>query len=345
MAIKLNEKTKMWIVYGKFKDSEGELKNYKKQTKIKNKKDAIAYDLAYKKEKEAQVIIHEGVTFFELVDLYLGTRNFAINTIANYTKTKNVVKEDVYLSKLTVKYIHEKWIPKFNVEHVKNLKCVLNFAYKMKLIKEPLHQFIIFKNTRVKKENVLFNKKNITEERNYTFRNGVKLNDIVLFALETGYRISELLSIRFTDIHKDHILLKKQLMYNPKTKEYVWSPLKTENSVRKIPITKLAREIINRQPKIKDGFLFGGIEFMRPSTIQECFKSKYNAVFHSLRHTHASYLIEYSYEVLGYCDKDNIAKHMGHSVQMLENTYKHLFRDKKHEILKVLEYINEKDWN
>lgn len=343
MAIKLNEKTKFWIVYGKYKDSDGVLKNYKKQTKIKSKKDAIAFDLSFKKEKESQVVIQEGATLFGLVDLYLNTRNFAINTIANYTKTKNVIKNDVALNQLNTKFIQENFIPKFNVEHVKNLKCILKFGYKMRLIKEPLHQFVIFKNTRSKKEIKLFDKNRIVEDRNHRFQNGVELNDLISFALETGYRISEMLSIRFTDIRKDHILLKEQLLYDPVKKEYIWSPLKTENSVRKIPITKKARDIIDKQPFIKEGFLFGGVEFIRPGTVQDCFKKKYGAVFHSLRHTHASYLIEYSYEVLGYCDKDNIAKHMGHSVQMLENTYKHLFRDKKGEILQVLEYINEKD--
>lgn len=335
MAVKLNEKNKKWIIYGKYKNENGDFKSYQKQTDFTSKKKAQEFDKEYKKELSKNIFIDKGMKLKDLIDLFLKSNHFSIRTTQIYSSLNNYF--DFYVSDITLQFIRKEILNKPYLI-IQNLKTVLNFAYKQRYISEKISDFILNPKKESKK-NKLFNIKEIESSKNFVFQNGVELNDIMLFLLDSGLRLNEMISITFDRINDDYILIDRQLMYND-NKEWVWAKLKSKNSERKIPITNRMKEIIKKQIYIENGFLFGGVQKMTLARIEYKMREKYSINPHMLRHTHASHLIEYSYEVLGYCDKDNIAKHMGHTVEMLETTYKHLFRDKKDEILKVLEHIN-----
>lgn len=338
MALKLNQKTKKWIIYGKYKNVDNQYKSYQKQTGFTSKKKAADFDKSYKEELSKKIIQKEGMTFHDLIDLFLKSKKYSIRTEQTYLELKK--RFNFYISEINLSFIRKK-IENQPFQIIQNLKAILNFAYKYRYIDQKLSDFII--NVKeVKQKNKFFDSNLIIEEKNYFFQNGVELNNVMFFLLDTGLRLNEMISLTFDRIHDDHIEINRQLIYN-NDKKWVWAKLKSKNSERKIPITKRMKKIISKQPYTEKGFLFGGATKMSLISIETKMREKYSINPHALRHTHATNLIEYSYDVLGYCDKDNIAKHMGHTVQMLETTYKHLFRDKKHEILQILEYINEKD--
>ncbi len=338
MAIKINEKTKRFYVYGKYKNSHGQYESYYKQTDFTSKKQALAFDKEYKKELESKILEVHGMKLFDLIDALISSRNYSQSALAHFNSLKNALeKNNIYLNELNVNKVNRMCIH-LSTSNVRVLKAALNFGYKYRYIQEKLADFIIPKKRTPKKEIELFNETSLIED-GHIFRNSnVALNDIVLFLLDTGLRINECLSITFDRIHEDHIVIDRQYIYDKKLKQWRWDKLKSKASYRKVALTARAKEIIKKQLYVKDGFLFGGITFMQPNNIQKFVKKYYNTHCHAFRHTCASNLIVYSYDVLGYCDKDSIAQFMGHDVKELERTYKHLFRDKGSTLVSVLEY-------
>ncbi len=334
MAIKLNEKTKTFIVYGKYKTIDGTYKNYQKQTDITSKKKAILFDKEYKNDLESKQIINNRMLFSELVDYYVQNNKLKNNTLSSYNSLEKIIlQNDTYIEKINIVYLNE-LVKKTSYFH--KIKTVLNWAYKYQYLNKKYADFLLLPKKEKQKKYVSVTDDMILKLQGAKFKN-INVIDILFFLLDSGLRINECLSITFDRIYENHIVIDRQLDGKK------WETLKSKNSVREIPITKRMREIIDRQIYVKDGFLFGTAQKIYDENITKILRSnKAGFTPHDLRHTHASNLIEYSYEVLGYCDKDNIAKHMGHTVAMLESTYKHLFRDKKHEILQVLEYVNER---
>ncbi len=341
MAVKLNKDGK-YYVYGKYKNFSGNYESYFKQTTFTSKKKAQEFDKNYKKELESNLIHKSEAKLFDIIDLLIGSKDYSQSSLTHFQTLKNSI-ENVYIDVLNVQYIN-KITRNLTISNIKTLKLILNFAYKYDYIDKKLADFIIPKKKKEKEEISIFDESSLIENA-HTFSNGIELNDIIIFLLDTGLRINECLSLTFDRIFENHIVIDRQMIYNKTKKEWEWQKLKSKASYRKVPLTNRVKEIIKKQIYIKNGFLFGGVSFMIPNNVQKHIKKSYNTHPHALRHTCASRLIVYSYEVLGYCDKDNIAKFMGHDEKELNRTYKHLFKDKNDELVKVLEYIYEKKGN
>lgn len=155
-----------------------------------------------------------------------------------------------------------------------------------------------------------------------------------------GLRIGEALALNVGDLD----LKKKTLTVNKNydTKNRILTTTKTSNSrIVDIPDKCLIelQALINRYNtlKHKKSFALFGLRKRLSKSSLERRKALYIEkadvpyfTFHELRHTHVSTLIN-----LGMRDID-IAKRLGHSVEMVNNTYGHLFESDKQNMMEKL---------
>ena len=89
----------------------------------------------------------------------------------------------------------------------------------------------------------------------------------------------------------------------------------------------------------KDWFVFGGLKYLPNTTIARYLnlyieKSGVKKItLHGLRHSHVSLLI-----YLG-CDFKDVAERIGDTIEMVQNTYYHMFPDEKSKAVNLLNNI------
>lgn len=162
---------------------------------------------------------------------------------------------------------------------------------------------------------------------------------MVLTAILTGARLSELSGLRWQDVDVKNgvISISHQVNLrtgptNPKKAELV--ELKTKNANRKIPVPK---SLINKLKEIKepkDTFVFLTMKgtLVQASTVgyelkkllSECKIKAPNFHFHSLRHSHVALLLSKGIDIY------SISQRLGHaSFQITLSTYAYLIDEKK----------------
>lgn len=133
-----------------------------------------------------------------------------------------------------------------------------------------------------------------------------KFHDIVVMAVDTGLRLSELINLRWRDLSQNAL-----------------SVVKSKNEqARRLPMTSRVRELVERMPKEGHG-PFAGIDRCMAS---KAFKAAANkagitdagVVFHSLRHTCASRL------VMAGANTTLVKEWMGHKSIATTMLYAHL---------------------
>ncbi len=185
---------------------------------------------------------------------------------------------------------------------------------------------------------------------------------IFTFLYYTGYRIGEVMALNWNDIDFDKktIRVNKTLSIKTEGKKYIITSPKTENSNRITDLDdnliELLKKRYEKESKIcnfrKDMFIFGNIKPIAETTLRRYLnnylklsgiKSKrinYNEgdsiiTIHGFRHSHASLLIH-----LGLDFKD-VAERLGDTVEMVQNTYYHMFPEKKSNTVNALNKLNE----
>lgn len=155
----------------------------------------------------------------------------------------------------------------------------------------------------------------------------------------TGMRLNEANSLTFNDIQVNKINLYRQW------KDGTWAPLKTDGSVRKIPIDHDIYMVFEQLKKYyqdypgfsEDWFCFGGYKQLSYTSIE---RAKDEAVvasglhyirIHDFRHSHASNLIEAGVNMY------KISKRLGHSsISITMDRYGHLIDEDGDEILSAI---------
>lgn len=172
-----------------------------------------------------------------------------------------------------------------------------------------------------------------------------------MFLYLTGMRLGEVLALTFNDIKGDTIQVNKTL-YTKIKGTYTITSTKTNTN----RIVKMDKSLINQlNDYIKhmqsytdysnEWWLFGGSRYLAPTTINR-YKHKYfdlanvpEITIHEFRHSHVSLLIN-QYLKSGNNDATKfflmMSQRMGHSVDVMQRTYMHLFPQSQDSIVDIL---------
>lgn len=182
-----------------------------------------------------------------------------------------------------------------------------------------------------------------------------------IFAYYTGCRRGEIIALTWNDIDftTNDISINKTLYEEVKGKTYVTS---TKNNLnRKIKMSKTLREELlkykSEMMKYSDfsesWFIFGSTRFLPKTTIAR-YKHKYfelsgvhEITMHEFRHSHVSLLIN---EYVNTSKEKNMkidtakfflmmSNRMGHTIQVMQDTYMHLFPTIQDEIVDLLDNL------
>ena len=169
---------------------------------------------------------------------------------------------------------------------------------------------------------------------------------LVLAGLFTGARLGELTALKWTDIDFKNKIIDINKTWNPNLK--ILGPTKTESSVRKIKVNSFLLDKL-KQLKINNSeFIFAiprtGLppsssavnQFLRKA-IKEIGLNKPDFHFHSLRHTHVSYLISQGIDIAA------ISKRLGHAnIAITLSIYAHLLDEyKDQQDAKIINSLNQ----
>ena len=170
----------------------------------------------------------------------------------------------------------------------------------------------------------------------------------VLVALYTGLRVGELCALKWEDIGKGSITVRRTMQRLKKegadsTELHIGTP-KTKTSLRTIPIPSFLQELIEpfRKPELAVSYLLASMpnEVIEPRNMQYRF-SRYlkeagieKANFHALRHTFATRCVEAGFEI------KSLSEVLGHAnVQTTLNKYVHSSFDLKRANMERLSLI------
>lgn len=171
------------------------------------------------------------------------------------------------------------------------------------------------------------------------------------FLYYTGLRPGEFIALTWNDISlKDNKLhITKTFTNKIEDRKYAITDPKTKNSIRTIDLdddlNKMMIKFYNSESKLykfnSDMFIFGNIKYVPPTTLARNL-DKYinktrenNPTFkritpHGFRHSHVSLLIN-----LG-ADSRDVAERIGDTVRLVEETYYHMFPNKKSHTVNII---------
>ena len=174
-------------------------------------------------------------------------------------------------------------------------------------------------------------------------KRSTEVRDIVVFALFTGMRAGEIFKLRWTDINMED---KNIVVLDPKSRP-----------TRIVPMTEQVSELLEekvKKPHEPSDLVFPGEDGKMRMRISNSFREavkklgfnegidnpKYKVVFHTLRHTYASWLVQKGTNLY------DVKELMGHSEFRMVMRYAHLAPDglkKKAKILDEVQIGHEQD--
>lgn len=302
---------------------------------------------------EAKNNVSNNITFYDLFSIYIESKKGSIKERSlddlNYLINGSVMEywKAVPLAKITLKKIEVWQKLLLNIEYKDNkqysnsylaavqtkFKAVLKYGVLMGYISDSrICSFKLIKRKDTIKTEMLFWH---PDEYIKFIENVDKLPYRALYSTLywCGLRIGEALALTWEDINFDAKTIDIHKTYSKHTKQ-ITSP-KTSNSYRIVIIPKNCIEILRELKEYhknligysEDKFVFNFDKPLDDNIIRE-YKNKVCALsgvkqirIHDFRHSHVSLLIS-----LGFSAFD-IAKRMGHSVEMVNNTYSHWFKE------------------
>jgi len=171
----------------------------------------------------------------------------------------------------------------------------------------------------------------------------------------TGVRKGEAQALTWKDIdfNNDEIIINKTLTIKSNdnykittTKNYINRKIKMSKTLKEILI-EYKNQIMHYKDFSNDWFVFGNTRFLSQTSIdrykhfyfQKANLEKEEITIHEFRHSHVSLLIN-EYVKLGQTDTAKfflmMSNRMGHSIQVMQTTYMHLFPTIQNEIVDML---------
>ncbi len=365
MSIHKDEKTGKWYYTGKYRDLTGKRHDYKKRG-FKTKKEAKDAENAFLLKIKGG---HGRIKMNELIILYHQEMSTTIkkSTLANYEGIENrhiiPVFGNKYIDTITTIDI-TKWNKErgltgnkghaYSQDYITNLYLhmsgLLTFAVNHKLLDDnPCKYARPYKdpNQSLEEPKSALNYWEVDEYNKFikTVEN-IDYKEAYETLFLTGLRIGELAALRWNNIDFENKKLKVNATYSS-TIRIITSP-KTTSSIRSIDLPVRLNEMLKNRYKRKcklDGFkntyfVFGDIKITSVSTFRYHFindQKKANVkkiTIHGLRHSHASYLLSNPM-----ISESLVAERMGHSIEMLRNTYAHIYEKRRTALVEYIEKL------
>jgi hypothetical protein len=328
------------------------------------KKRSLANDYERKALLEAQEIKKQAIKFDTLFNAFMDYKSKTLKprSIFDYNSIyKKHIKDyfgDMYIDKIKVIHI-ETWQNELLKLDYKNdylekiqytVKSTLAYGVrKMQIEKSPFDYIDYVKHTNEKREEMKF----FTPEQYEKFRS--MITDELHIALFdtlywTGMRISELQARTWKDLNFKTGDLRIHSNYDNKNRQITNSTKNKKDRIIYIPekvLDELERIYVNSSQIdgfTDDFYIFGNNRPIPHKTVENAknrYITKYNELhpkrpipkirLHDFRHSHVSYLTNNGADVW------DIAERLGHSREMVENRYSHMFPEKRNKMKKLLD--------
>lgn len=304
------------------------------------------------KEKKKTINISTKITFSQKIEEWLNQQKISTK-ISTYSYYYSVIQKHIIpdLGDIPLLNITDDIIMKFIQNKIDHSNLKLSTVREVVII---LRQILSFCNISVKikmpkvqkKKIAVFSKKEKEILENYLSLNLNEISLGILISLYMGLRIGEVCALKWENIDflsgtmsiKNTVSRVKNVNPNDSAKtQLIILPVKTDNSIREIPINHGLLKILKKFKENKDNdnyILTSSNKIMDPRNyynqykriLKKCNLSIYN--YHSLRHTFATQCIE-----LG-LDPKSLSEILGHSdIKITLSLYVHPSLDIKREFM------------
>jgi len=355
--------------------------NYKDNLGKARQIDRVTYGLDEAKDLErslAHSIKHENpakrITLQELFDEYVRVKKHEVreSTLDKSSRTLEYhvlpILKDYKLNRLTLPVLAE-WKIGIEEKHLsivtkqniyKMFRALLNYAVQMEyMTTNPLLKIGNFKGSEVHTQEMDYytadeyqafiaiarDKAQEAEKRGYLS----EWDYYVFFAIAfyTGLRKGEIHGLRWSDISKGYLSVKRSITQKLKGDDRV-TPPKNKPSIRTLQMPEPLITILQHHKKrwkkyagfSSSFYVCGGIKPLRDSTIESrndeyAKKAGIKKIrIHDFRHSHVSLLANHGINI------QEIARRLGHSqIEMTWNTYSHLYPKEEERAVEILNKI------
>lgn len=362
MSVKQIKKSN-WAYYGKYKQLNGQWKNYYKSgfTTMKSAKKAEEAFLLSVKENSNDITFDKLVSIFNERSVAMDIKESTIVSYESYynshlkqsfgnKRLSEITPSTIEVWKLEMTKKKSPHNKPYSTKTINNAKIVLSsylsYGERLGLIEfNPCRKV-----SSLKRSNEAAAKSN--QEENFweleEFKTFIAVVDneywnlVFSFLFETGVREGEMLALQWKDIDlkSQTIEISKSITYKTHSQGYKITSPKNSNSYRTIDISNSLSESIETHlshEMKKDGysldfFVFGDIEPLARATLARAL-DKYIKISgvkritpHGFRHSHATFLIERG------VDDSLIADRLGHTVNILRKTYAHIYKSMRSDV-------------
>lgn len=350
------------------KDNFGNNKKYKSK-KYKTKPEAKTAEAMFLLKRDNPANIKFNIItnkFFEELStikkestLYTYKKDFN-NHILPYFNNLNIIDINMFHVKNWAEGLNNKNISVTYKNKIYNiLKLIFDFA--MKYYGLPTNYVKIYGRFQEKNDEILVESK-IKYISYEDFNKFISVIDIDLwktffiFAYYTGCRKGEIFALTWKDINFNNKLITINKTLNEELKgKFVITSTKN-NKLRKIQMNKKLIDALSNYKEIvkqysdysEEWFVFGNTQHLSKTTVDR-YKHKYfelanvsEITMHEFRHSHVSQLVN-EYIKSGQTDTTKffimMSDRLGHSIEVMQKTYMHLFPTVQNEIVNLLDNL------
>lgn len=278
----------------------------------------------------------ENITLGTLADRFIESRSNLLSpsTIVGYKKIRRTALQDIIDCRIgyLTKHIYQKAINDYS----------LNRSYKTVLSAHVFYHSILKENGISIADDIMLPPKekkeiaipSINEMQSFICSiQGTRIYLLCLFAIVLGLRKSEIIAIQWKDIDFTNkvISINKARVKNDKH-EYVLKSTKTLSGTRTLHLPSVLEEALGECGNPDDFVISDSPDALESYYKRLCNKTGFQYNFHSLRHYHASIMLQSG------IPNRYARERMGHSTEnMLQKVYQHTFKSKQEEYDAILD--------
>ena len=320
----------LWCQRLAYKDEHGIWKQTSKSGFLKKRDITTQVKNDMLKEVSAFLKINEDtkeMTLSEFVDMFLTDRKNELsdNTIVSYKAllkrvkplSEKVMKDITYADFIKAISGLEDYSQKTIKVSVTELKTLFKFAVKYKVIPDsPITDYTYKPKTETKSKLRILNENDIERLLDYYHKSNKEVWIILCLMRYCGLRKSEALGICWKDISNMELSINRQYI-KAGDGTYKFSPLKTKNSYRTIPIPVKLHNALKEYERYRPIFNKNNRLTSLTHTLYYVKKILPNHTPHDFRHTYATKLLADGIDIR------TVASLLGDTVATVENVYIH----------------------